>query len=328
MFGRFVPSLTRRIGCGLMPPEVWAKPTSLPSGGCRCQEATQGRASERILPAPLGGLPRGVWRADGRLSQAVPWEAGRQQCHPAIRPARESPFAGMIRREVASMRTNSNLSRIVLGWLLLGILNLTACDDIAGKQGVEIVSHNGYVSADSTGTYRIVVGEVQNTGTTNLRSVKIEATFYDQAGKVHTTSESYALLKILLPGEKSPFRFHEHTAPGVVKYSLKVADMAETDRQPCREFQIVDHEGEIDDLMGWYHIFGEYQYTGTSVAAFPEIIATCRDGDGGVIGVGSQTGTQLEAGEVTSFDLVVFPDDSAPEIVNYELQVECEPPGQ
>lgn len=222
------------------------------------------------------------------------------------------------------MQTNRFPLGIILGWLLTGLLGLTACGVVPGKSPLEIIGHNGSIGVDLTGRYGHVVGEVQNNGSTALEYVRIEATFYDQNGREQSTSKAYALLNILLPGEISPFRIQEHVGSEASRYSLNVVDWDETDRQPCRGFQVLNQTGEIDDLMDWYHIFGTYENVGAADANGAQVVATCYDQAGEVVGVGWGTESLLEPSEATSFDVVVFPADSATRIATCKLLVQCE----
>ena len=218
------------------------------------------------------------------------------------------------------MRTNRIFLDMILGLMLIGMLSFTACENLPGEDALKIVSHSGYTTGDSLKRYLIVVGEVQNTGSNNLRNVKIMATFYDEDGKVQSTSEADTMLDILLPGEKSPFAIYSYRIEGMKKYSLKVIDYEKTDIQPSREFQVVDYTSDI------HRIFGTYQNTGTSVAGSPEVIATCYDVEGRVIGAGSdwQAVTQLKTGEATPFDVEVWPVDCEPKSATCILQIQCE----
>ena len=40
---------------------------------------------------------------------------------------------------------------LVALWLVVGLLDLSACELIPGRGGPQILSHNGYVDRDSTG---------------------------------------------------------------------------------------------------------------------------------------------------------------------------------
>jgi hypothetical protein len=222
------------------------------------------------------------------------------------------------------MQTHRFPLGVILGWLLTGMLGLTACEAVPGASTLEIIGHNGYIGVDITGRYGHVVGEVQNNGNTALEYVWIEATFYDQNGIEQSTSEGFALLHIMLPGEISPFRIQSHVSSETSTYLLNVVDWDETDKQPCRGLEVLDQTGEIDDLMNWYHVFGTFENVGAVDANGAQVVATCYDQTGEVVGVGWDTVSLLEPGEAASFDVVVFPADSATKIATCTLLVQCE----
>jgi hypothetical protein len=220
---------------------------------------------------------------------------------------------------------------LVAVWFLVGLLALSACDFIPGQGGPDILSDNGYVDRDSTGAYRVLVGEVQNTGSTNLRYVKIEARFYTQDGSLHSSADAYTHLKMLLPGEKSSFRIIEATVPEVDRYRLEVVEFKETDVQPYRDLEVVSQTADTDSL-GYYHVAGDVKNAGVERAEYATAFATCYDGRGQVVGVGEgPVGTepwQLGPGETASFDLQVLPADSAADIVHCTVQAQYSRPGE
>lgn len=219
--------------------------------------------------------------------------------------------------------------------LLLGIpillVSLTSCGGNGfGVPALEssepkIISHNGYLVSGFPGPYRIVVGEVQNTGDTNLTFVKLEATFSDDNGKIIATSNAYSLMDILLPGEKSPFYFTELTGEDVKQYAVKIAEFDETDNQPYRDFEILDHASTVDELDE-YHVSGQVKNTGSEDAEHTNVFATFYGSEGEVVAVGFTTvGVDpwlLSPGQTESFDIAAYPDEATPEIVSYTLHVQ------
>jgi hypothetical protein len=71
-----------------------------------------------------------------------------------------------------------------------------------------------------------IVGEVVNNDQKPLRSIKIIATFYDDAGKVIGTNFSYATLDVVAPGAKSPFEISAADSSGFKRYALAVEGRA------------------------------------------------------------------------------------------------------
>jgi hypothetical protein len=229
------------------------------------------------------------------------------------------------------MRLNRRL--LVALWLPIVALSLSACGEglpelpIPGKAGPQIVSHSGYLVSDITGTYRVVVGEVQNTGTTNVGFVKLKATYYDSDGQVYASDEALMQMNVLLPGEKSPFTFTSHTGTEVERYRLELAEFRETDTQPHTDLEIISHSSEVD---GYCHVIGELKNTGATDATSAEIVATFYGADGEVVAVGllGTTVGALGPGQTVSFDVQAYPDEATPEIASYVLQAQSALPDE
>ena len=87
--------------------------------------------------------------------------------------------------------------------MLISVLALTlGIETVYAAPQVNILTHSGWL--DSVGCYH-VSGEVENVGDSPAGFVKVTATFYDSSDTVVATSFSYTMLKVLLPGRKSPF---------------------------------------------------------------------------------------------------------------------------
>lgn len=219
---------------------------------------------------------------------------------------------------------------ILIGSLLL-LLSISSCGGkglgipALNEGGAKILSHNGYITTGIPGLWNVVVGEVENTGDKNLRFIKLEATFSDTDGNVSNSATASTLMNILLPGEKSPFYFTEYTNPEVKQYSLKIAEFSETDNQPYRDFEIVDHSSQVDE-QGVYRVSGQVKNTGTDDAEQTEVFATFYGADGEVVAVAFTTvGTDpwlLGPGETETFNLAAYPNEASEQIVNYTLHVQ------
>jgi hypothetical protein len=225
--------------------------------------------------------------------------------------------------EVVNVRYKKNFLGTIL--LFIGLLGLLSCEAVQQSQAPIIVSRQGFIDFGTIGASRIVVGEILNAGTTNLRSIKVEATFYDQDSNVHATSHAYAIVEVLPPGEKAPFMFYEATSAEALKFELKIVDFDETDVEPYRDFEVTEQQSKINEL-DLYAIVGTYQNTGMINADSPMISATCYNSAGEVIGVGWSVGSGIQAGGSESFEVSVFPGLSASEIMDCVLQIDDELP--
>lgn len=218
----------------------------------------------------------------------------------------------------------------LLSWCIVMVLLVSGCVGGAPKEffpsegDVKILSHNGYTVSDMTGTYAVVVGEVQNMGRDALSYVKITAALYDSENNILATDYTYAQIKVLLPGQKSPFIFIKLSS--AERYGLEVTKSTLTTEEPYREFEILSHSSFIDD-DGDYRVTGEIKNTGAQEATDTEVIATFYDANGEVVGasvIATVEPRDLSAGQTASFDLQVTPDKIASEIATYTLQVQCE----
>ena len=195
---------------------------------------------------------------------------------------------------------------------------------IPSRGDIEVLSHNGYMVSDMTGTYAVVVGEVQNRGRDTLRYVKITATLYDSEDNILATHYTYAQIKVLLPGQKSPFIFIKLSS--AERYGLEITESTPTTDEPYRDFEILSHTSSIDD-DGDYRVTGEIKNRGAQEATHTEVIATFYDASGEVVGasvIATVEPRDLSAGETASFDLQATPRETASDIATYALQVQCE----
>ena len=73
------------------------------------------------------------------------------------------------------------------------------------KQGLVIVSDNGFNDNDPSLPQYHIVGEVQNNGTQTAKFVQVSATLYDRNNKVIGTDFSFTNPSDIDPGQKAPF---------------------------------------------------------------------------------------------------------------------------
>lgn len=182
---------------------------------------------------------------------------------------------------------------------------------------LEILSSQGY--ADSIGFYH-VIGEVRNNTSAPMGFVEIVATLYDDSGGVTGTSFTYSTLEVIPPAGKSPFDIIMTEATGTTKYKLQVqGNEASLGRQDL----VIAGESINTDAIGFTHIQGEVQNTGSQPATFVELIGTIYDADGNVVGVGFTYTTldTIPAGGASPFDLIL---QSRPGLDHYEIQVQGE----
>jgi hypothetical protein len=67
-----------------------------------------------------------------------------------------------------------------------------------------------------------VFGEVINETSSNVTLVRVTATFYNSSGNVIRSDDSFAMIDVLAPGQKSPFRIYFSDLPEYARYELSV----------------------------------------------------------------------------------------------------------
>lgn len=182
---------------------------------------------------------------------------------------------------------------------------------------IPILSSSNYT--DSLGYFN-VVGEVQNTLSSNIEYVRIVATFYDSENTVIGTDFTYTDIDILTPNQKSPFELSSY--PDKINpssYKLSV-DYQVTQDQPFQGLVILSHTPSVDG-SGYHKIVGEVKNNGANQATYVQVICTYYDSAGIVIGK-SFTFTDpytISVGDTAPFELSSYREFTP---ANYELQVQ------
>lgn len=103
-------------------------------------------------------------------------------------------------------------------------VGVTSCRETTEEpyQDFEFLNISTYT--DDDGGYH-VAGELKNTGSQDIDSVEVRATFYDEMGKVVAVSEGYlGFTEGLAAGETEPFdirTLEEEASPKITSYSLQ-----------------------------------------------------------------------------------------------------------
>jgi hypothetical protein len=180
---------------------------------------------------------------------------------------------------------------------------------------LQILNFSNYT--DNLG-YQHIVGEIQNTGKSNIQSLKIAATYYNKSNCVIDTNYAFTSVDVLIPNQKSPFEIIEKVAP--YNYSLVIAGASSN--VPYRDFQIISQNSYIDSLKN-LNVVGTVKNTGAQNATFVEIIATFYDANGKVV-MTDYTYSKpdsLNAGQQASFKLIE--PYQVNKINHFTLQVQC-----
>lgn len=196
------------------------------------------------------------------------------------------------------------------------LLLLTLASASAQQAQAVILSYSSYT--DTLG-YQHVVGEIQNVGSNTLSQVTVNASLCDPT----STIQDYTMIDFLVPQQKSPFDLFENVTGNICGISVTGANVS--DRLPYRDFELTSQSASLTET---YHVVGQVNNTGTSVAYAVEVVATYYDASGVVVQVGSSltTPTDLLPGQSGYFD--VFSDDPAmsARIATFSLQVQSASP--
>jgi hypothetical protein len=182
---------------------------------------------------------------------------------------------------------------------------------------MEILSLNDYV--DRAG-YLHIVGEVENLSDQQaFEFIKAIATLYDDSGNVVGSEYTYTLLEVLLPGEKSPFDITTNQFENTTRYEVQIdANPART--APRTDLDILSTSDNIDDI-GYWHVTGEVENTGSTPAQFIKVILTARDVNKEVVDVGySYTSLDtIPPGGKSPFEISIVDNE---DIDTYTVQVQ------
>ena len=188
----------------------------------------------------------------------------------------------------------------------------------APPAAVAMQSHTSYTD---TGGYFHVVGEVRNDTKHTAASVKVTATFYDACNRSIGTASAYAMLDLLVPGQKAPFEITSYPSRTVPhSYSLSVSHVA-TSQVPYDGLSILRSSARVD-ACGYHAVFGEVGNTGCCTMLYVKVVATYYDATGTVIGASFAytTPRDIERCRSAVFEISSFPRRIAP--YGYVLQVQ------
>jgi len=121
-----------------------------------------------------------------------------------------------------------------------------------------------------------VTGEVKNNFTTNVKSLVVNATFYDNEYHVIGTQHTYTALDILKPGQKSPFKMYANLNLSASKDIKLICTCFKTSEEPVTGLDILKLVNSTDD-EGYYTVGGEIQNNGPRETSNVKAICTFYD---------------------------------------------------
>ena len=250
----------------------------------------------------------------------------------------------MILRE--SLLEGENLKKLVTAIILVTlILSLFVAQSTphvkAQTSNVVILSYSWYTAplntilAESSGDL-VVVGEIQNTGTTTIGSVFIYGVAYNSTEAVCAVNDPVQAVPDMLPGQKAPF-YLDFTAEGslthdqswvssVTNVTLSVATVLNSTETPYTGLTIPTASVHGFDDSGTYTVTGAVVNNGDQATGNIWVLTTFYNSSGKVIGFNctSYLTSSLGPNKEVSFD--VTPSDNteqlSSEVANYSLLVE------
>ncbi len=157
---------------------------------------------------------------------------------------------------------------------------------IAQQAYAEFSFHNQFSYIDETKVMHIL-GEIKNESDTAMRNVLITISFYDMEGNLVDEFQRVPALRVINPGESSPFEilFIDQKAVDVVT-NFTMSATGQTTELREKQLKIISSNSRLD-LLGTYYINAVARNDGQETATNAIMIATLYDKDGSVIAIGS-----------------------------------------
>jgi hypothetical protein len=149
-----------------------------------------------------------------------------------------------------------------------------------------------------------IAGEVRNDSPQEVGQSSINITFYDAAGAVIDVANGETMLKVIPPGETSPFLITLTRPTGLASYSLRAVARPVTS-QPAAQLKVVEVK-RFEDKAGFFHITGVIQNVGNTTAKRTKVAAVIYGRDGRVINVNFAyvTPPNLAPGARADYDVI------------------------
>ena len=198
----------------------------------------------------------------------------------------------------------------------------------AKAQSVQILSHRGY--NDSVGAFWIF-GEFQSDSSSPIYLLHINAIYYDSNNNVVDAIEWHTgFPRIIFPSQKSPFFVLEvnktdtgYIASKIDHYSIEFIGSYVTATAP--EVVVLSDKSTTDSI-GFMHVTGEVQNTGTAPANWTYVYATFYDSNGKVVCTydDNTSSNSTAPGEKWTFEIMMVWSDLTPLIASYSVQAQAD----
>lgn len=194
---------------------------------------------------------------------------------------------------------------IISATILVDYLTLPKTSNPKMQVTLDVISYNSYIESDITSFY-VTAGEVSNNFSHNVKSVRVNITYYDEEDYIIGHNDCPTELEILQPDQKTPF-----TAYKTLKSLEEIPTRAEltcnglvVDEEPIDGIDITVKSNRTDEY-GYYVIAGELKNNGPSKASGLKVVSTYYDLEGDVLLVSHAypNSSVLNVGSESTFEL-------------------------
>ena len=232
---------------------------------------------------------------------------------------------------------------VFLAVLILTAINMMVTPNAkAQTPAVTVLSYSSYIAPqDSTTAYYpgdlIVVGEVQNTGSSTIESVSVNAFAYDQNSSQLAIANNEAYGNNLLPGQKAPFylEFLESNAvtgdETYIQYVTNITVVASgiaANQTAYSGLTIPASSLSASNSSGVYTVTGTLSNSGTEELGDVWVVATFYNASGTVVSCDftNYLANSFAPGASASFSVTPIDNDALTSpIVNYTLLAQYAP---
>ncbi len=151
-----------------------------------------------------------------------------------------------------------------------------------GNQPEIIASSSRILKVDSL-RFFTVFGVIMNKLQRNIASIRVNVTFY-RGNRVIAVGFGYSEIKILKPGEKSPFFIYlklNQTTDVPTSYNLTLT-YKETEEEPVSQIRIIESSSRISE-EGYFIVTGTLENRGVRKAGATKIICAYYDSKGNLL---------------------------------------------
>ncbi len=235
------------------------------------------------------------------------------------------------------------ITLLLIAALTLTMLSLFSISNVkADASQVKILSYSWYVAPSNNVIASfpgdlVVVGEIQNTGSTNLGYVYVGASVYDSTGNFLASAGNSAFVADMLPGQKAPF-YIDLTAnsgatgdlswvPSVSNVTVSAVSASDTTDSQYSGLSIVTSTSNQNN--GIFTVSGTIQNAGTQTAGAVWVVATFYNVSGTVVSVDYTNSLSQSFGPGASATFTATPTDNYDQtsnpITNYSLLIQSIP---